>query len=53
MSVNPQIIDHESLAVEALELMRKHKISQLVTTKNDKYHGILHIQSLIKEGIAS
>ena len=53
MSVNPQIIDYESLAVEALELMRKHKISQLVTTKNDKYHGILHIQSLIKEGIAS
>ena len=53
MSVNPQIIDHESLAVEALELMRKHKISQLVTTKNNKYHGILHIQSLIKEGIAS
>ena len=53
MSVNPQIIDHESLAVEALELMRKHKISQLVTTKSDKYHGILHIQSLIKEGIAS
>ena len=53
MSVNPQIIDQESLAVEALELMKKHKISQLVTTKNDKYHGILHIQSLIKEGIAS
>jgi len=53
MSIKPQIIDHESLAVEALELMRKHKISQLVTTKNDKYHGILHIQSLIKEGIAS
>ena len=53
MSFKPQIIDHESLAVEALELMRKHKISQLVTTKNDKYHGILHIQSLIKEGIAS
>ena len=53
MSVNPQIIDYESLAVEALELMKKHKISQLVTTKNDKYHGILHIQSLIKEGIAS
>jgi len=53
MSFKPQIIDHESLAVEALELMRKHKISQLVTTKNGKYHGILHIQSLIKEGIAS
>ena len=53
MSVKPQIIDHESLAVEALELMRKYKISQLVTTKNGKYHGILHIQSLIKEGIAS
>ena len=53
MSFKPQIIDHESLAVEALDIMRKHKISQLVTTKNGKYHGILHIQSLIKEGIAS
>ena len=52
MSTNPQIIDSECLASEALEIMKKNKISQLIVTNNDSYIGVIHIQSLIKEGIS-
>ena len=52
MSTNPQIIDSDTLASEALEIMKKNKISQLIVTNNKLYLGIIHIQSLIKEGIS-
>ena len=52
MSTNPQIIDSETLASDALEIMKKNKISQLIVTNNDSYFGVIHIQSLIKEGIS-
>ena len=52
MSTNPQIIDSETLASEALEIMKKNKISQLIVTKSNLYFGVIHIQSLIKEGIS-
>ena len=52
MSTNPQIIDSETLASEALEKMKKNKISQLIVTNNNLYFGVIHIQSLIKEGIS-
>ena len=52
MSTNPQIIDSETLSSEALEKMKKNKISQLIVTNNNSYFGVIHIQSLIKEGIS-
>ena len=52
MSTSPQIIDSETLASEALEIMKKNKISQLIVTNNNSYFGVIHIQSLIKEGIS-
>ncbi len=52
MSTNPQVIDSETLASEALEIMKKNKISQLIVTNNNSYFGVIHIQSLIKEGIS-
>lgn len=51
MSSNPKTIQTESLAVEALELMRKHNINQLVALNQGKYAGILHLQDLVREGI--
>ncbi|MBS82541.1 MAG: D-arabinose 5-phosphate isomerase [Gammaproteobacteria bacterium] len=51
MTKNPKIIDKGLLAADALVIMKKNKISQLVVTEKNKYIGILHIQSLIKEGI--
>ena len=52
MSINPQIIDFEIKAVDALKIMKNNKISQLIVTKDNEYYGILHIQNLIKEGIS-
>ena len=51
MTKNPKIIHENSLAVEALELMKKNNISQLVVMENNNYKGILHLHDLIKEGI--
>ena len=53
MSNNPQSVDCELLAVDALEIMKQNKISQLIVTENGKYFGILHIQNLINEGFTS
>ena len=52
MTANPQIIDSDTLASEALEIMKKNKISQLIVTNNKLYLGLIHIQRLIKEGIS-
>ena len=52
MSINPQVIDLEVKAADALEIMKSNKISQLIVTKDSEYYGILHIQNLIKEGIS-
>jgi len=51
MSKNPKIVSKNILATEALSIMKINKISQLVVAEKGKYIGILHIQSLIKEGI--
>ena len=53
MSKNPRLIDYDLMATDALDIMKKNKISQLLVTKNNSYYGVLHIQSLIKEGISS
>ena len=52
MSIKPQVIDSEIKAIDALEIMKENKISQLIVTKNNEYFGVLHIQNLIKEGIS-
>ena len=52
MSINPQIIDFEIKAVDALKIMKNNKISQLIVTKENKYYGVLHVQNIIKEGIS-
>ena len=51
MSNYPKTIASDVLAVNALDEMRKHNISQLVVEENGKYAGIIHLHDLIKEGI--
>ncbi len=51
MNTSPKTIEAHSLAVNALQLMRTHNISQLAVTNNGEYRGIVHIHDLIKEGI--
>jgi arabinose-5-phosphate isomerase len=51
MSPNPQTIDAESLAVEALKLMRENSISQLIATEGGRYVGMVHLHDLVREGL--
>ncbi|WP_286760430.1 KpsF/GutQ family sugar-phosphate isomerase [Salegentibacter sp. UBA1130] len=51
MSPAPKTIDHDSLAVDALEMLEENKISQLLALDNQTYAGVVHIHNLIREGI--
>lgn len=51
LSANPRTIEPDVLAVDALDVLRHHDISQLIVTENGNYLGVLHIHDLVKEGI--
>ncbi len=52
MNKKPKNIQRETLAKTALEIMEANKITQLIITgKNNKLAGILHIHSLIELGL--
>lgn len=51
MSSNPKTIFFDSLAVDALALMKKHSITQLIVLDNMRYKGMLHLHDMIREGI--
>lgn len=51
MTANPKTIGPDELAIEALDMLRKNEISQLVVTENGKYLGIIHLHDLIREGL--
>ena len=51
MTRKPKTIESSELAVDALDVMRKKNITQLIVTENNKYAGILHLHDLVREGI--
>jgi arabinose-5-phosphate isomerase len=51
LTPGPVTVSPQALAVEALNILRAHDISQLVVAENGKYAGILHLHDLIREGI--
>jgi arabinose-5-phosphate isomerase len=51
MSGNPKTIEPGRLAVDALDVLRKNEISQLVVAEKGKYLGIIHIHDLVREGL--
>lgn len=51
MSQNPKTIPPSEMAVNALDIMRKNSITQLVVAENAAYLGILHLHDLVKEGL--
>ncbi|MBL7768801.1 MAG: KpsF/GutQ family sugar-phosphate isomerase [Flavipsychrobacter sp.] len=52
MTRNPKQIGPDAMAIEALDLLRKHDITQLVVVDtNQHYLGVLHLHDLIKEGL--
>lgn len=51
LSAQAKTIAEEELAVQALEIMRQHDITQLPVTRDGQYVGMLHLHDLIREGI--
>lgn len=51
MTANPKTIAPHELAVQALDELRKHGITQLAVTDKGHYLGIVHLHDLIKEGL--
>ncbi|ULQ55651.1 KpsF/GutQ family sugar-phosphate isomerase [Flavihumibacter rivuli] len=52
MTSNPKSILADAMAINALDLLRKYDITQLVVRdEHNQYLGILHLHDLIKEGL--
>lgn len=51
LTPKPTTVTPSMLAVEALDVMRNHDISQLLVQENGHYLGVLHIHDLVREGI--
>ncbi len=51
MSPKPKTIEVDAMAVDAMELMEKYGISQLLVEDKGHYAGVVHLHDLIKEGI--
>ncbi len=51
MNKTPKQIESDELAINAMRLLEKYSITQLVVTENGKYQGFIHLHDLLKEGI--
>lgn len=51
MTHNPKLIANNAMAVEAMEMMDKYGITQILAEDKGKYCGVVHIHNLTKEGI--
>ena len=51
MTKNPKTIEPDMMAIDALDILRKNEISQLVVAENGKYIGIIHLHDLVREGL--
>ncbi len=51
MTKNPKTVDKNSLVVDALGIMRKYNITQLLVLDGTKYVGVIHLHDILSEGI--
>ena len=52
MSPDPKTVREDTLASDALKKMKTHNINQLIVTdKEGRYKGIIHLHDILKEGI--
>lgn len=51
MNKTPKQIESSELAINAMQLLEKYNITQLIVTENGKYKGFVHLHDLLKEGI--
>ncbi len=51
MSNDPATMEGDSLAVDALDLLKERDISQIIVLEDGKYSGIVHLHQLLDEGL--
>jgi len=51
MTANPITVSPETLAVDALSILRNKGLSQLIVTDNGEVKGFVHFHDLLKEGL--
>lgn len=51
MTTSPKTVPADTMAVEALALMKHHNITSLVVTDGTAYKGFVHLHDLLREGI--
>jgi arabinose-5-phosphate isomerase len=51
MNKKPKQVESETMAVEALDIMKSFNITQLVVTDKKKFVGFIHLHDLLREGI--
>ena len=51
MSKDPISVSADTMAVNALDIMQKNNITQILVTDDGKYSGVVHFHDLLKEGI--
>ena len=50
MTRTPKTVGPDELAIEALSILRKNQISQLIVMDGEYYLGVIHLHDLLKEG---
>ncbi|SMC95411.1 KpsF/GutQ family sugar-phosphate isomerase [Pedobacter nyackensis] len=51
MNPTPKKIEKDSLALQALQIIKENNITQLLVTDAGNYFGIVHLHDLLQEGI--
>ncbi|WP_424014961.1 KpsF/GutQ family sugar-phosphate isomerase [Halorubrum xinjiangense] len=54
MTTDPIVISPEASAIKALEIIEGHDITQIVVTdRENKFKGVIHLHDIMKEGLSS
>lgn len=51
MTKDPLTINCDILVADALDIMRKNNITQILVVEDEKYLGVIHLHDILKEGI--
>ncbi|WP_285008155.1 KpsF/GutQ family sugar-phosphate isomerase [Pedobacter faecalis] len=51
MTSTPKRVDRDTLAIDALNVIKENNITQLLVTDRERYFGMLHLHDLLQEGI--
>lgn len=51
MTINPKTTTSDTMAIDALQMMRDNNITQLLVVDHGRYLGVVHLHDILHEGI--